>query len=255
MLSLLLSEFMKLANDDVFIVFLLNINGSIKLSVAALKSHIKALLKNPDSMLNPTVKNLIDDPMMNYTKMVSKLNHKALEQSLEILEQDAIAQTWFMNEKLTDVIRPELRQSIELFMLTRQNNKTVENLTNQPPKFNEFRMRLASLKYVKIMDAISINKTPPHDTNYLHINGKYKPFSQCSSRAIRQTHKPRTTNCISRLDLNVDDISAHYRQIAKLRNTRFKNLILRLHHNDIFTKAKMASRGMTQEDSCDKCNL
>ena len=219
-----------------------------------IRTHILNSLKNRSSKLNPILRINIDDPLANCIKLTGKLNHVALKQDLEILEQDSIAQTWLRAESLTEIIRSELKNSIELFMLNRQNFKTVNDLSNNPNKFNQFRMRLAALKYTRIMDAISINPTPAHNTNYLYINGKYKPINQCSSRTIRLNYNPKIEALNSKLDLIEEDLGPHFSQIAKIKNTRLKNLALRLHHNDIFTKAKMCTRGMIDNDVCDKCN-
>lgn len=47
------------------------------------------------------------------------VNHKTLEQMEEAINRDAIAQAWLQNELLKDVIKQQLRNSIELSILNR----------------------------------------------------------------------------------------------------------------------------------------
>ena len=75
-----------------------------------------------------------------------------------------------------------------------------------------------------------------------------------TSRTIRHNYKIRPTPCNSKLNINEISITRHYSQLGKIRNTWLKNLALRLHHNDIFTKSKLYRRGLIEDDTCDKCN-
>lgn len=206
-------------------------------------------------MLNPQVRLHIDDTLLNYCEITRELNHKALTQPEEILEQDRIVQRWLEKEKLQDVIRPHLKQSIELFTLTRNNIRTVLQLLADEGKANEFRLRLMKIDYVKAMDCLLTDRDaalPSPNLKVLYLNGKYKPFQICSSRTIRQYAYPRQE--MHPLKLELEDPMGFIKRLSKVKCTRLKNLGLRLIHGDIFTKEKLHQKGIIDDPTCDKCN-
>ena len=58
-----------------------------------IKEIIEGLQRNPDSKLNPEARLQIDDPLLNYCKIISVINHKAFDQPQDLLEQDRIRMT------------------------------------------------------------------------------------------------------------------------------------------------------------------
>ena len=163
-------------------------------------------------------------------------------------------QLWLENENLKDVIRPHLKQSIELFTLTRLNLRTVAQLRRDEGRANEFRLRCMKIDYVRTMDILMSgdNTQPAPNLDVIFMNGKYKPYQNCSSRSIRESVYPRRN--IPPLKLEIDNASNFIRRLQGVKCTRLKNLGLRLIHGDIFTKEKLFQKDIIDSATCDKCN-
>ena len=190
-----------------------------------------------------------------FIKVISTLHKQALAQTPEALSTDLIAQSWLLNEKLKDVIRPHLRNSIELFLLTRRNKIKVSDLINHQQEANEFRMRQMKLDYVHTMDAVMGNGDPqlPADLNLIYLNGRYRPFKLCSSKSIRLNLHGRNAVIEPKLEIERSELSAYTKRLKQVKSTRLKNLALRLINGDIFTKEKLHKKGMIDDDTCEKC--
>jgi hypothetical protein len=82
-----------------------------------------------------------------------------------------------------------------------------------------------------------------------------KPSFKLSSKMIRKLSKPDETFNESKFLPNVDNDLKQItlRKVSKLRNTRQKNIYLRVYNNDIFSKEKLHKFGIVDSPNCSRC--
>jgi len=84
---------------------------------------------------------------------------------------------------------------------------------------------------------------------------KMTPSLKFSSKIIRNLSKPDETLNESKFLPDVDNELKQItlRKISKLKNTRQKNIYLRVYNNDIFSKEKLHKYGMVDSPNCSRC--
>ena len=218
-----------------------------------IKAILTKLMKG--SSFHKRLKESLDGPGVNYCEVLSQINRKLLVKDVAYLQQDRLAKNMMLNEKLSDIARPDRRNSIELTLLRHQGKTTVRHLLTDNAMANHFRLRILHYEYATLMDAclLSPNQDPINDV-YIPIRDKYKMATKTSSKSLRL--ELTENNGIENFKITVprQTVIDMLPKIKKLRCVRAKNLALRILHGDIFTGEKMFKLGMTDTDQCQRCD-
>ena len=224
-----------------------------QVSTHPIKLILDKLISNQKSYFNAKIKEDLDGPSKNYVEVLNLVNKKVLVKELDYLQQDRLAQHMLLEEKLKNVARPDRQNSLDLLILRNQGKTTVRQLMADPNQANHFRMRLLHYSYATLMDACltSTNQDPVQD-RYLPIGNKYKPVQKVTSKELRLE---QTTKELPHFKIPISEESKidFLPKISKLKNTRAKNLALRLLHGDVYTGERLFRFGMTDSDECHRC--
>jgi alanine racemase len=81
------------------------------------------------------------------------------------------------------------------------------------------------------------------------------PSCKLTSKQIRKLSKNAETTIQSKLlaDIGTDDMRQTLVKVTKLKNTRQKNIFLRIYNNDIYSKEKLHHFGLIDTPNCPKC--
>ena len=219
-----------------------------------IKCILKTIMVNPDSSFNPVMKELLDGPGVNYTKVITKVNEQLLGKDRDYLEQDRIAKDMLLGENLRNIARQDRRNCIELTILRNQGKTTIRQLLADPQMANHYRLRILNYKYSTLMDACLITQVQePLNEIFVPIGKGYKTANKVTSKELREQFQMNQTEINFKYPIEKEKVIAMLPRVNKLRCIRAKNLALRLLHRDVYTGTRLLKFGLKDNDQCPRC--
>ena len=219
-----------------------------------IKNIIEAILRDSNSRFNPSCRYDLDDITTRYVMTIKKLNEKVLDREPEEIEADLIAQTWLKKESIKSITKSNLKNSLELFILNRNNVVKVEDLIGNEHMYANYVSKIDD-KYKVLLEATKRNRlaNEPESRQLIYLKGRYKPSSAVSSRAIRLNLHYRIQIITPKLALSQQSTEVIVRNIRKITSIRLRTTLLRNLHGDVFTKDKLWEKGLIDSNECEKC--
>jgi hypothetical protein len=204
--------------DDVARVGALKINSLIE-NILMTTSVDK--LKTNESLMNL----IQDEKISNLTKSPNSI-------AVALLRQNGIENAIQINQQILNTLNKELPPGISKLIQIYINNKASGATYNL--RHHEIRMMKCQLP---------------------KRGFEFTPSLKFTSKIIRDLSKPAETFNDSKFLPNVEkDLKQiTLRKIAMLKNTRQKNIYLRVYNNDIFSKEKLHKFGIVDSPNCSRC--
>ena len=160
------------------------------------------------------------------------------------------------NTRLKDIVEKRGQTGIAFFNTWRRGARKLGDLTRL--ELEALRMHLDPIKLEKIRIAISINPgLPEPDFNETYLCAKlHKPLIKLTSKEIRTSRgsKPAVSTLKIGTILTENECLNWGLKLSKLTSSRHKNTILKISHGDVYTREKLLRFGMTDSDTCPRCD-
>ena len=160
------------------------------------------------------------------------------------------------NTKIKDILSQQGRDSVTYFMLRRQYTKVGEL---RQPQLDRLIRYIGEEKREKISRVVGLNilgRVQIDLTKCYIIKGWSKPLMKCTSKEIRSARsneEPLKEFKIG-LDLSVQEAATWGLRLTKLTSIRHRATLLKIAHNDVYTKVKLARFGLIDQDKCPRCD-
>jgi len=96
----------------------------------------------------------------------------------------------------------------------------------------------------------------PSDKEIMYINYIPKSLSSITAKRIRLERADRDPLCVLKTGtiLTPREAINYFHNISRLTAVKHRNILLRIHHGDIYTKARLFRFGLTDSPLCPRCN-
>ena len=181
----------------------------------------------------------------------------------DLLDQDSLKQNRkfiaaLKNVKLSNLLSQAGKNSIAYFNLRRQRLKKVEDITveqlNSISRFAEKRLIGPLKEVIRLPGDRDFIRTGEVEIS-MFIRGKAVDLRKLTSKEIRLSITTPIPICNPKIGLILTPIEciSWGNILRKLTSTRHKNVILRVFHGEVYTKAKLNRFGLTDSNECPRC--
>ena len=158
--------------------------------------------------------------------------------------------------KITNVIKPQYRNNITIFMLLRAGTREVRQLSRR--NFDQIKALFRTKELANIILnalALRVPELNAADKRLYRHHKKWVDLSKLSSKDLRQTRADELPICIYKcgLILNPAECSSWLRNLNSLKSIAHKNAILRFVHGDIYSNERLHRFGMRDNPNCESC--
>jgi len=94
------------------------------------------------------------------------------------------------------------------------------------------------------------------DKEIIFVRGKPKLLGKMTSKEIRLNRSDLTPICVFKTGtiLNPNESLTYFYKLSKLVNVRHRDLLLRIHHGDIYSKERLCRFALTDDPICPRCD-
>ena len=158
--------------------------------------------------------------------------------------------------KIRNVIRPQTRNNINVFMLSREGKKVVSQLNLRELGLIKNLLK-ENVAEELVRDAISL-RVPVQGEDFrlmYHHRNRWVALSKLTSKEIRETRSSETQICLFKCGLIMGPRDGYrwLNRLNKLSSTKHKNAILRYLHGDIYSGERLFRFGLRDNPNCDIC--
>ena len=158
--------------------------------------------------------------------------------------------------KIRNLIKPQFRNNLTIFMWHRAGKLRVEHLDRG--NLNTLGVMLADRRTLRSLEAAVALRVPIYneEASCLHyINRRWENLGKIASKAFRENRSDSDPLCVYKCGLVVNPglCQIWLRTLYSLKSTAHKNAMLRLMHGDIYSKERLYRFGMSDSPMCDYC--
>ena len=176
--------------------------------------------------------------------------------NVEILRSNKNLMNVIRNLKIGDILNRHGLLSVVYFMIRRHATRIKDLNQHQLRQLERF-INKEKMDKLRLAISLNIRAVPEESFNEtFFINYREKPLNKCSSKEIRielVSNVPITNYKIG-LELNERDALSWGYKISKLTSTRHRHNLLKVAHGDVYTKDRLKRFGLSNEDTCPRCN-
>jgi hypothetical protein len=249
--------------DHYKIVSAINAKQLLAMDNQVYNHPIKLLIGPCRSYLNRLKTNYMDDIGKIGAVKVNEMLQTVLGNTpREILKGDRILIAQIKSEKIRDMVLTE--NSTMVAILQQQgityglqiSNPELNNLARILPRGTQ-KLLMAKIEGENegIVYSARMLELREHMLKLPNKKLKYKNAWRYSSKEIRQCCETDLEIIPPKIITNAtnEDLSAFLTSLMRVKNTRQKNIALRVYHGDIFTKEKLFRLGLSDSPNCPKC--
>ena len=159
--------------------------------------------------------------------------------------------------RLSQIVKPGMRQSLAYFNIWHRGRRKVGDLTLQD--LNAMSRIVEGGLLTRLKDKHRINSNPPQESDQrLYFNGKtWRDLVSMSSREIREIRSDKEPMCLFKVGMALTPAESinWFNLLRKLTSTRHKDTLLRIIHGEIYTKAKLFRFNLIDNPGCPRCGL
>jgi len=205
--------------------------------------------------------NCHSDDMLRYSlKLLDKARAKLLRWPTNLLTSNPVIVNCIRKMKLTHLLTPAGKRSVQYFLLTRRNPEiTVGELTE-----GEYRSISWSNRYPSLNDAICYilrNRIDPvarYGCMLPTKPGILADLASISAKDIRLASKDMESQviCIYKIGLTLQpgEVINWSRNVKRLPSVRHKSTLLRLAHGEVYSNSRLHKFGMIDDPKCNNCS-
>ena len=208
---------------------------------------------NLESYFNPSCIKNLDSVIEEGLNLLKKdrgtlWDVRALDSDRKLLET-------VRNAELKDIVEKRGLNSIPVFNLRVRGLNRIGQLSGV--QLESLIRHIEGRKMNKLRAAIRAGPGPnePDFGETYYTKKVHKNLSSLTSKEIRieRASSAVLTSYKIGLDLTVPESLSWCHKISKLTSVRHKNLLMKIAHGDIYTREKLLRFGMTDTDSCPRC--
>jgi hypothetical protein len=241
------------------------INAKQYLSSENPNSHhpIKDLIGPATSYFNRLSHNYLDDiAKVGARKITALIENKISNADEELIKSHTNLMNIIQAEKIADLVKNP--NSITVALLRQAGVETTAQMDQQT--LNALRKELPPGTLSLVQQYLN-NKAAgtTYNAGFLEIKNmrthvpnnalKMTPTVKITSKLIRRLSKNHESIVLSKIlpDARPEEIHRTLTKVMKLKNTRQKNIFLRIYNNDIYSKEKLYKFGLIDSPECPKC--
>ena len=174
----------------------------------------------------------------------------------EAVENNVLLNKAIRDTSIKQVVSSNGLRSIGFFTIWRRGARKIKDLTAND--LFELRRHISAEKLNGIERArvLGLGALTEDEHKMYLVTNQFKPLIKCTSselRVERSTIEPIVSYKIG-MNLTRTEALSWGLKLTKVSSTAHKNIILRVAHGDIYTKAKLLRFGLAPDSTCPRCN-